>query len=71
MPRYDLVSEIMSSSICIVPLINLSPLFDKSLPSKIFEYMACGKPIIASIDGDVKNLLNVSSAGIFVEPETP
>ena len=68
MPRYDLVSEIMSSSICIVPLIN-SPLFDKSLPSKIFEYMACGKPIIASIDGDVKNLLNVSSAGIFVEPE--
>ena len=37
-------------------------------PSKVFEFMACGKPIICSSTGATKNLLIKSGASIVVDP---
>jgi len=37
-------------------------------PSKIFEFMACGKPIICSTKGATGEILLKSKAGIVVEP---
>ena len=37
-------------------------------PSKLFEFMACGKPILASAKGAVRKILNDSKAGIYVDP---
>lgn len=37
-------------------------------PIKIYEYMACGKPIIASNISDIGSLLEKSSAGISIPP---
>lgn len=37
-------------------------------PSKVFEFMACGKPIICSTNGATKNLILNSNSGIVVEP---
>ncbi len=37
-------------------------------PSKIFEFMACGKPIVCSCEGAVKELLIKSKSGICVKP---
>ena len=37
-------------------------------PSKIFEFMACGKPIVCSSKGATNNLLKKSGGGIIVEP---
>jgi len=38
-------------------------------PSKIFEYMACGKPIVSSCIGAVRELIVSSKCGIVVEPQ--
>ena len=35
----------------------------------MFEYMACGKPIIASIRGDAEKIIDDSNSGTVVEPE--
>lgn len=37
-------------------------------PSKIFEFMACGKPIVCSSKGATNNLLKKSGGGITVKP---
>jgi glycosyltransferase involved in cell wall biosynthesis len=59
---------ISAADICVVPLVK-HPLFLHALPSKMFEYMACERPIITSIDGEARKLIEASNAGIFVEPE--
>ena len=66
--RSELIKWIKKSSVCLVPLIN-SPLFRTALPSKMFEYMACGRPVIVGIKGEAEEFIKISKAGILVEPE--
>ena len=40
-------------------------------PMKLFEYMACGRPIIMSVDGDAAELIRSEGAGIACSPEDP
>jgi glycosyltransferase involved in cell wall biosynthesis len=56
------------SDILLVPLKKI-PLFKTVLPSKIFEIMAVEKPIITSVDGECKKLIETAKAGLFAEPE--
>jgi glycosyltransferase involved in cell wall biosynthesis len=44
-----------------------SKIFSFTIPNKIQSYMACSKPIIASIDGEGKNVILESNCG-FVSP---
>ncbi|AKB52861.1 glycosyltransferase (group I) [Methanosarcina barkeri str. Wiesmoor] len=69
---YDRVSlYINASDICTAPFIfarnekiGLSPL-------KLYEYMACGKPVVASNISGVFEVLEISEGGIPVLPENP
>jgi len=45
------------------------PLFKITIPSKIQAYMAIGKPIINTINGDASDLITDSNAGINVDPD--
>lgn len=56
------------ADVCVVSLKNLE-LFDKVIPSKIFEIMACNKPIIASLKGESKELLLAANCSLVVELE--
>jgi glycosyltransferase involved in cell wall biosynthesis len=66
--RDQMPSFISTMDVCLVPLIK-HPLFLNALPSKMFEYMACAKPVIVSIEGEAKELIEKSGAGVFVGPE--
>tara|TARA_Y100000590_G_scaffold391057_1_gene467359 strand:+ start:736 stop:1935 length:1200 start_codon:yes stop_codon:yes gene_type:complete len=68
--RYELIKFIKKSSVCLVPLKN-KKLFNSALPSKMFEYMACAKPIIVGVRGEAKKIVDISKAGISIEPENP
>ena len=70
MPRSELIKYINHSSICLVPLKN-KEIFKSALPSKMFEYMACEKPVIVSIKGDAEKLIINAKAGTIIEPENP
>ena len=67
-PRKKLISFIKSASICLVPLKN-NPLFMNAIPSKLLEYMVCGKPVLISVKGEVEDLMKKSNSGICIEPE--
>ena len=68
LPRDELIKYIKKASVCLVPL-KEKKIFESAIPSKMFEYMACEKPIILGVKGEAKNILELSNAGIAVEPE--
>lgn len=56
------------ADVCLVPLRNI-PLFDGFIPSKMFEIMAAGRPLIGSLRGEAANILKRSGSAIVVPPE--
>jgi len=66
--KEELIKLIKKASVCLVPLKN-DPLFRNAIPSKMFEYMACGRPVIASISGEVEKILNSAKSGAIAMAE--
>jgi len=69
-PYRDIPVYINAGDVCVAPFtakrnekIGLSPL-------KMYEYMACGKPVVASRISGLE-VLEENNAGILVEPESP
>ena len=56
------------ADICLVPLRDVD-LFRIFIPSKMFEIMAIGKAIVASLRGEAASILNSSEGAIVTEPE--
>ncbi len=56
---------------CDLGLVTLrnTPLFQDVLPSKIFEYLAMERPILLTVDGQARRLVEASGGGVFVPPE--
>ncbi len=50
--------------------LSRSPLFETVLPSKMFEIMAAGRPVILGVRGEAARLLEQAKAGIGCEPES-
>jgi glycosyltransferase involved in cell wall biosynthesis len=67
-PREALMAYYRASDVSIVPLKRL-PVFKKVLPSKLFELMGAGCPIICSVEGEAAELVTRAEAGLCIEPE--
>lgn len=65
-PKEKVVDFINASDVCTAVL---QPVFTTTYPNKVFDYMACAKPIILPINGACRELVvEQAKAGIFVEP---
>jgi len=67
-PRERIPSLIASSDVCLVTL-KKTELFKTVIPTKLLEYMACGKPVIVGVDGQARKVVEESGGGVFVEPD--
>jgi colanic acid biosynthesis glycosyl transferase WcaI len=56
-----------SCDVCLVPLAPV-PVFQETVPSKIFEIMACERPVVGCFDGEARRIVEESGAGIVVPP---
>lgn len=56
--------------VCLVPLAPF-PILQETIPSKIFEVMACARPVLASLDGEARAIVELSRAGIVTPPGRP
>lgn|GEM_PF-663151 len=65
MPRQDLLKQYRDADILLLHL-NDYPAFRKVLPSKIFEYAATGKPILAGVAGYAATFLREQVPGAVV-----
>nr|WP_292389200.1 glycosyltransferase family 4 protein [Methanosarcina sp. UBA5] len=69
---YDRVPlYVNASDICTAPFIFARNAKIGLSPLKLYEYMACGKPVVASNISGVSDVLEASGGGIPVFPENP
>jgi hypothetical protein len=67
-PKERMPDFYRAADVCLVPLRDV-PLFSKFIPSKIFEIQAAGRPIIGSVAGEARDLLERSGGAVLVPPE--
>jgi len=68
LPR-DAMNEVYATSdLCLVPL-RKTELFTTVLPSKIFEIFAMERPLVISVAGEARELVEASGGGVFTPPE--
>lgn len=66
---YELIYRYLSASdVCIIAQTNARSGYT---PLKLFEYMACAKPVIASAIPGIREIVTESHCGILVPPENP
>ena len=65
MPNYFLAADSLFLSL------KNDPIFNLTLPAKIQTYLACGKPIIAAIDGEAANVIADSKSGLSCGSNDP
>jgi glycosyltransferase involved in cell wall biosynthesis len=69
-PRETIAALIRSTDVCLVPL-KKSEVFKTVIPTKMLEFMACGRAVILAVEGQAQQLLESAQAGICIEPENP
>lgn len=69
-PVTEVTRYINASDLLLVPL-KADKVFDWFIPSKMFDFMACGKAVIVTVDGEAKRILDESGGGVYVPPEDP
>ena len=67
-PKENVPAFVNASDVCLVHLRKFE-MYLFVLPSKMFEIMACGRPMILNVDGEARDLMEQAKAGIWVEPE--
>jgi len=69
-PKSEIVSYLNEADVCLLA-IKKGPFFNGTLPNKLFDYLAGGRPIIASTpkQGESAYLINKFNAGIVCDPE--
>jgi glycosyltransferase involved in cell wall biosynthesis len=66
-PKDQARAYINAADICVVTLLDI-PLFSGALPTKMLDYMACGKPVLCGVRGEAKRVVEESKAGFVFEP---
>src|SRR5579884_575242 len=62
------VPAVLAACDSLLLMLRNDPLFEITVPSKLYEYMAAGKPVICSVGGEAATLVEKFHCGISVLP---
>lgn len=65
MPRYFSLADVM------LVTLKREPIFSLTIPSKVQSYLACGRPIVAALDGEGARIVEEAGAGLTAPAEDP
>jgi glycosyltransferase involved in cell wall biosynthesis len=66
-PKKEMPAVIAAADVCLAILQNLQ-MFRTTYPNKVFDYMASARPTVLVIDGVVRQVIEASGGGVFIEP---
>lgn len=66
-PLREVTPYLTASDALLVPL-RRDPVFDTFVPSKLFDFLACARPVILMVDGEAREVLEASGGGVWVPP---
>jgi glycosyltransferase involved in cell wall biosynthesis len=61
--REQIPALLAAADICLVPLRDV-PLFSSFIPSKLFEYLAAGGPVVGAVSGEAAQILREAGAQV-------
>nr|WP_305121156.1 glycosyltransferase family 4 protein [Pedobacter xinjiangensis] len=67
----EMMPDFYACADCLLVSLKREPIFSLTIPSKIQSYLASGKPILASLDGEGARVVQEAKAGLTVEAENP
>ena len=67
-PRERIPDYLSAADVALIPLRNLE-IFSSALPSKMFDAWACQLPILLSVPGEARQLMEACQGGLYVAPE--
>lgn len=67
-PKQQVADYIDASDVCMA-ILKKTDTFKTVYPNKVFDYMSCRKPILVTIDGITRELIEQSQSGLYAEPE--
>jgi glycosyltransferase involved in cell wall biosynthesis len=67
-PKDQVPGLYAAADACLVPLRDV-PLFETFVPSKLFEVLAAGRPVIGAVRGEARSILARSGGALLVDPE--
>ncbi|HEV2424585.1 MAG TPA: glycosyltransferase family 4 protein, partial [Terriglobia bacterium] len=62
------VPGLLAACDALLVILRDDPLFQITVPSKVYEYMAAGKPVLCSVGGETAALVEAARCGIAVPP---
>ncbi|EIV93308.1 glycosyltransferase family 4 protein [Frankia sp. QA3] len=68
-PRDQVPGVVAAADLCVVPLRDV-PMFDAFIPSKMFELLAAGRPVVGAVRGEAARILTAAGQ-VVVPPEDP
>jgi glycosyltransferase involved in cell wall biosynthesis len=69
-PIEEVPSVLASSDALLIPL-SAHPTFADFIPSKLYDSMAVGRPVILAARGEAARIVHETGSGLVVEPEKP
>jgi len=63
MPRFFALAD------ALLVTLKKEPIFSFVIPAKLQSYLACGKPVVAAVDGEARNLIREAKAGLTCAAE--
>jgi colanic acid biosynthesis glycosyl transferase WcaI len=69
-PRVQIPDYLSAADVALIPL-KKADIFKGALPSKIFDAWACERPVLLSIDGEARSIVEEIKGGIYIPPEDP
>jgi glycosyltransferase involved in cell wall biosynthesis len=67
LPKEQMAAVLASSNVVLIHL-KKCDLFTTVIPSKIFEAMAMGRPLIMGVDGEAREIVQASGSGLDLSP---
>jgi lipopolysaccharide/colanic/teichoic acid biosynthesis glycosyltransferase/glycosyltransferase involved in cell wall biosynthesis len=66
-PPEKLVDIIRSADLCVATT-RAHDFCGETIPVKLFDYLACGRPVVAAVSGDAADVIRRSGGGVVVTP---
>ena len=67
-PREQIPNYLSAADVALIPL-KKAEIFKGALPSKIFDAWACERPLLISIEGEARSVVEGIKGGLFIPPE--
>lgn len=67
--KYQARGFINAADLCLVTLKDI-PLFKGAIPTKLLDYMACGRPVLCGVEGEAADIVKAAQAGAVFQPNS-